>query len=463
MRKVRIISYVLIATLLAGSLLSAQGKSAGEVKLNQLKEIKKQANIDKDTEAAINAVTNNSITDLALSRSNVGTVDHLFDYKIETPSVTDQKSSGRCWLFTALNVIRPKIVDQYNLEDFEFSESFLFFWDQFEKANLFLENVIQTKNLSTDHRRVQYLFQRPIGDGGAWQMMPPIAEKYGVVPKQAMEETKNSENTRYMRSLLKTKLRQQGMNLRAMQNSSEKELRKKKIEMLGDIYRILTICLGNPPEEFTWRYMEKDDSTIIEKRFTPQKFYQDAVEPRLGNYVMLMDVPSKEYYKYYEIEWNRNRYNSQNWTFVNVPSEELAKYAKKSILHDEPMYFSCDVGAQLNRDAGLLDVDNYDHESLFGVSFDMNKKERILSYESGSTHGMALIGIDTAATGEVQKWLLENSWGPEAGHKGFLTMTDEWFDEYSFRLVVKDSFLPEKIIEITRQKPIVLPPWDRMH
>ncbi|MCF7886382.1 MAG: C1 family peptidase [Candidatus Marinimicrobia bacterium] len=443
-------------------MLIAQEKTAGEISLQELDKIKKQANINEQTEAIINAVTNNSIRDLALNRKNVGTIDHLFDYKIEPPSITDQKSSGRCWLFTSLNVLRPKIVKKYNLEDFQFSESYLFFWDQFEKANLFLEHVIQTRDMDIDHRRVQHLFKRPIGDGGAWQMMPPIVEKYGVVPKQAMAETHNTENTRQMRSLLKTKLRQQGLKLRSYENKNSELLRKEKIRMLGDIYRILTICMGEPPAEFTWRYTEKDDSTITEKKYTPQEFYKEAVKPYLGNYVMLMDVPSKEYYKYYEIEWNRNRYDSKNWTFVNVPSEELAKFAKKSILYDEPMYFSCDVGAQLNRDAGLLDINNYDYESLLGVSFAMNKKERILSYESGSTHGMALIGLDTTETGEVQKWLLENSWGDEAGHKGYLTMTDEWFDEYSFRLVVKEEFLPRKIIRITTQEPILLPPWDRM-
>ena len=462
MRKNFAKNFGIVFLLLSICILFAQDKSAGAIDLQDLNKIREEANINEETRATINAVTNNSIRDLALNRSNVGSVDHLFDYKIEPPSITDQKSSGRCWLFTALNVLRPKIVEKYNLKDFEFSESYLFFWDQFEKANTFLENVIQTRDLDMYNRRTQHLFKRPIGDGGAWQMMPPLVEKYGVVPKQAMEETHNSENTRQMRSLLKTKLRQQGLKLRSYENKSEEFLRDKKVEMLSDIYRILVISMGNPPEEFIWRYVENDDSTIVEKNYTPQEFYQEAVEPYLGNYVMLMDVPSKEYYKYYEIEWNRNRYDSQNWTFVNVPSEELAKYAKKSILNDEPMYFSCDVGAQLNRDAGIVDVDNYDYESLFEVSFDMTKEERILSYESGSTHGMALIGIDTTESGDVQKWLLENSWGDDAGYKGYLTMTDAWFDAYSFRLVVKDDFLPEKIIKITKEEPILLPPWDRM-
>ncbi|HMA62785.1 MAG TPA: C1 family peptidase [bacterium] len=460
MRKKLMMNFVLILALVAGIVLQAQ--SAGEISLEELTSIKENATINEDTEAIINAVTNSSINDLALNRENVGKIDHLFDYKIETPSITDQESSGRCWLFTALNVLRPKIVKQYNLEDFEFSENYLFFWDQFEKANLFLENTIATIDKDINHRRVQHLFKSPIGDGGAWQMMPPIAEKYGVVPKSVMPETQNSRDTDTMGDLLDTKLRQLGMKLRSLENKDEEFLRSKKRNMLSEIYRILVISLGNPPEEFTWRYVEKGDSTIIEKQYTPQKFYQEAVKPHLGSYIMLMDVPSKEYYKYYEIEWNRNRFDGPNWNFVNVPSEELAKYAKESILNDEAMYFSCDVGAQLNSKAGILDINNYDYNSLFGVSFDMTKKERILSYESGSTHGMALIGLDTTASGDVQKWLLENSWGEDAGYKGYLTMTDEWFDAYSFRLVVKDEFLPEKIIKITEQEPILLPPWDRM-
>jgi bleomycin hydrolase len=277
-----------------------------------------------------------------------------------------------------------------------------------------------------------------------------------------MEETRHSANTREVRSLLKTKLRAQAMELRAMKTNNEKKLRAAKTEMLKDIYRILALSMGTPPEKFTWRYKEKDAEKFTVKTMTPQEFYKEAVDYDLGKYVMLMDDPSRPYYKFYEIEWYRNLAEGINWKYINLPSDEIKQYAKNSILSDEPMYFSCDVGKHLDRDRGLVDVGLYDYESLFGVTFDMNKEERILAYQSGSSHGMALMGVDTTANGEITKWLLENSWGADSGYKGFLIMTDDWFDEYMFRLVIKEEFLPEKVRKILKEEPVMLPPWDRM-
>jgi bleomycin hydrolase len=427
-----------------------------------LKEIRSSFKQDAYTTATQNAISNNRINDLALSRAKVQHIDKNFSYRIDVPSITDQKSSGRCWLFTSLNVLRPKIVEKYNLKDFEFSENYLFFWDQFEKANLFLENIIATKEKDINDEYVRFLLRGPIGDGGVWNMLPGIAEKYGFVPKEIMEETYHSSNTRDMRTILKTKLRTQAMELREMKTNNPKKLRKAKTDMLKDIYRILSLCLGTPPEEFTWRYQEKESDEFITKTMTPQEFYQEAVAYDLGKYVMLMDDPSRPYYKFYEIEWYRNLAEGINWKYINLPSSEIKEFAKKSILNDEPMYFSCDVGKHLDRDRGLVDVGLYDYENLFGVKFDMNKEERILSYQSGSSHGMALMGIDTTDSGDITKWLLENSWGADSGYKGFLIMTDDWFDEYMFRLVIKEEFLSEKAQNILKQEPIMLPPWDRM-
>jgi len=435
----------------------------GAISEKDLVKIQESFEMDKYTKAMQNAVSNGTIKTLALNREEMGKIDHHFAHKIKTPGITNQKSSGRCWLFTSLNVLRPQIVEKYNLDDFNFSENYLFFWDQFEKANLFLENIIQTKDKDIDHRRVQWLFRHPIGDGGVWSMMPGIAEKYGVVPEQAMMESHNSENTSWMRRLLRRKLREQGLQLRDMKDKSDKYLHKKKVEMLSDIYRILAISLGTPPREFTWRYVAKDDSVITSKKYTPQEFFTEVIDDDLFSYVMLMDDPTRDYSKLYEIEYDRNRYDGQNWIFINLPVNEIKQYAKESILSDEPMYFSCDVGKQLNNDDGILALNQYDFESVFGMAFAMDKKERILSYESGSYHGMALIGVDTTETGETSKWLLENSWGADSGYKGFLIMTDDWFDEYMFRLVVKREFLPEKVLNILDDKPILLPPWDRMY
>lgn len=455
---------LLALSILFCNILSGQSVSSGAITDETLRKIEESVRMDQYTKAMQNAVSNNDIKQLALSRDLVGKIDHHFAHRIKTPGITDQQSSGRCWLFTALNVLRPKVIEKYSIDDFEFSENYLFFWDQLEKANLFLEAIIKTRNKPMNDREVEWLFKRPISDGGVWNMMPSIAEKYGMVPKEAMLESFSSENTNMMRRHIRRKLREHGMILRRLseEGRSTKFLRKKKTEMLSDVYRMLVISLGTPPDEFTWRYVGKNDSMIVEKTYTPMSFYEEVIQTDLNDYVMLMDDPSKDYYRLYEIEYDRNRFDSKNWTFANIPVAELKKYAKESILEDEAMYFSCDVGKQLNKDDGLLALGLYDYESVYGVSFNMNKKERILSFDSGSTHGMALIGVDTSSSGQPTKWLLENSWGPDAGHNGFLTMTDEWFDEYMFRVVIHKRFLPDKVLDVLKQKPIKLPPWDPM-
>jgi len=448
-------------TILGCITLSAQTEQISPGLLNQI-----QASMEMDnyTRAMQNAVSNNDVKALARNRDVLTDINHHFSNKISVSTITNQKSSGRCWLFTALNVLRPKVIEKYNLKEFEFSQNYLFFWDQLEKANLFLESIIATEEKEIDDREVQWLFQNPIADGGVWSMMPSLVAKYGVVPKEIMPESYNSENTRIMNRLIGRKLRAQGMQIREWyaDGKSEKFIRKQKPDMLADIYRILVISLGTPPVEFTWRYIDKNDSLIVGKKYTPQQFYTDVIGAPLDNYVMLMDDPSKKYYQLFEIKYDRNCIESPNWTFINLPVTEIKKFAKRSILADEPMYFSCDVGKQLDKETGVLATNLFDYDAVFGVSFDMTKAQRILSYESGSTHGMTLVGLDTSTTGSVTKWLLENSWGEDAGHKGFLTMTDEWFDEYMFRLVVTKEFLSPEVLEVLKQKPILLPPWDRM-
>jgi len=453
-------------TLLAAflCLIIVTSPQAQSLSAETLKQIQSAVKPDRYTRAAMNAVSNNDIRKLTLNRKVLDSLDHHFAHRIKTAGVTNQKSSGRCWLFTSLNVLRPKVVEKYHLKDFEFSENYLFFWDQLEKSNLFLEGIIKTRAKKIDDREVEWLFKNAIGDGGVWNMMVALAEKYGMVPKEAMSESYNSDNTRMMSRLIRRKLREDGLVLREMSRQGKKpaDLRKKKVQMLSDIYRILLISLGEPPQKFTWRYEDKDGNLSPRKEYTPLSFYKEFVQINLHDYVMMMNDPSKKYYQLYEIEYDRNLFDSPNWTFVNLPIDELKQFAQKSILADEPMYFSCDVGKQLNTDKGYLATGMYDYSTLFGVPFGMDKRQRILSFDSGSTHGMALMGVDTSASGAPTKWLLENSWGPEKGYKGYLTMTDRWFGEYMFRLVAHKRFVSAKVLKVLEQKPIKLPPWDPM-
>jgi len=432
----------------------------GSITPELLEKIKKSYNThDAETKAI-----HNDIKKLVETDAPKINVDHNFKYKVSVKGITDQKSSGRCWMFTGLNVMRPKVLANANIDGFEFSTNYLYFWDQFEKANLFLEGIIATSDKSIDDRTVVWLFENAIGDGGVWNLFVDLINKYGTVPKDVMPESQSSENTGAIQSLIKRKLREDGIILRDMYaaKNDKKKIQDKKIEMLSEIYRILAISLGEPPTEFNWRYVDKDNKITELKKYTPKSFYDEYVKVNLSDYVLLMDDPTREYYKLYEIEYDRNMYEGTNWRFINLPSTEIKEFARKSIIDNEAMYFSCDVGKQLNSTEGYLALDNYDFESLFGVKFGMDKKQRIQTRESGSSHGMALVGVDEDANGKITKWQLENSWGGQSGHNGYLTMTDEWFDQYMFRIVVNKKYVDAKILDYLNLKPIKLPPWDPM-
>lgn len=416
---------------------------------------------DAETIALSKAIANNPITDLALNRIEASQIDHHFKYRVEVKGITDQKSSGRCWMFTSYNVLRPKVMQKYNLNEFEFSTNYLYFYDLLEKSNLFLESIIESRDKAYDSQEVIWLFRSPVGDGGVWNSFTNLAEKYGVVPKSIMPETHQSESTRRLRSILNEKLREGAYNLREMKGTVE-ELQKAKIEILQDAYRILALGLGEPPTEFEYRFVDKDGNIGETKTYTPQSFYDEAVGVDLSEYVLFMDDPTRPYNQLYEIEKDRNVLEGKNWLYINLPADKIKEMAKNSIMANEAMYFSCDVGVQLNSDAGLLSLNNYDYASLFGVDFSMNKKARILSRESASSHGMALVGVDVDSDGNITKWLLENSWGDDSGHKGYLTMTDEWFDEYMFRVVIHKKFVPADVLKILDKEPTLLPPWDPM-
>ncbi len=458
-----VIVIVMITGFFINPVLIAQDDN-GSITKPMLEKIQLQFKKSGYSPAILNAVTSNDVRKLALNRENLGRIDTYFAHKIEVDGITNQKSSGRCWLFSGLNVLRSKVIKKYNLKKFEFSQDYCFFWDQLEKSNLFLEAIIENRSLKMKDRKIEWLFRHPISDGGVWNMVVDIVEKYGLVPTEAMPESYNSNNTRTMNRLLQRKLREDGLILRRMYAKKKKlsDLRKAKSKMLAEIYRMLVINLGEPPKEFTWRYEDKNGELSKSRNFTPMEFYHEILNIDLHDYVMLMNDPTREYYKLYEIKYDRNMYDKPNWTFVNLPTEKLKEFAKRSILNDEPMYFSCDVGKQLNRKDGILSLKNYDYESIYGIKFGMDKKDRILTFDSGSSHAMALVGVDTSANGAPTKWLLENSWGKSAGYNGYLVMTDKWFDEYMFRLVVPKKFVTPDVLVVLRQKPIELQPWDPM-
>lgn len=443
------------------------GISAQSITESDLKEIQSSFVKDASTTAVQNILTTNAnITANALNHDLQSKIDHYFKYRVNVRGITDQKSSGRCWMFTSMNVLRPSIMDKYNLSSFDFSHNYLYFWDIFEKSNLFLENVMATWKDDIDDRAVAYLFKSPVSDGGVWNLYYNAAEKYGVVPKEVMPETSHSDNTRQMLSLINERLRGGGYALREMSSEKKKiaDLRIEKNNILKDVYRILALCLGEPPAEFRWRVKDRQGN-IKEYNYTPKQFYKEITPEDYSpeNYVMIMNDPTREYYKVYEIQNYRNTIEGVNWVYLNLPNEDIKKAALTSIKSNEAMYASCDVGKQLNRESGIMDPEMYDYESLLGVNISMDKKTRILTRQSGSSHAMTLIGCDTDENDVPVKWEFENSWGAASGNRGYLTFTDRWFDEYMFRLVIHRRYLDSKAIESLKQKPIQLPIWDYMN
>lgn len=429
--------------------------------LNQIQQSYKNTPQDKAIRNAINAA---DMKKLALS-SDVEDFDGNFSIRVNSKGITNQYSSGRCWLFTGLNVMRAKAIAKYDLGAFEFSEVYPFFWDQLEKSNLFLQGIIDTRKKDLNDQMVEWLFKNPLSDGGTFAGVGDIVAKYGLVPQNVMPETNSSKNTRDMANIIILKLREYGLELRDMSDkgASLKKMEARKTEMLSTVYRILVLNLGTPPAEFTWvRHNAKGDRVATEQH-TPKSFLaQYGDESLLNNYVMLMNDPSRPFYQTYEIDYDRHQYDGTNWTYVNLPIEDIKEMAITSMKDSTMMYFSCDVGKFLDSKKGLLDVNNYDYASLLGTDFAMDKKARIQSFASGSSHAMTLMAVDVNEKGETTKWMVENSWGASHGFNGHLVMTDEWFNEYMFRLVVEKKYVPTKVLDLLKKKPVRLPAWDPM-
>lgn len=444
----------------------AAGSPEGGISAEMLSEISRGYAGDADDRAIRNALAGSSIATLAVNADNAAMIDTHFSDKVKTKGITDQKSSGRCWLFTGLNVLRAKMIDKYDLPAMEFSQNYLFFYDQLEKANLFLQGIIDTKDLPFDDRKVDWLFSNPLSDGGQFTGVSNLIVKYGLVPSDAMPETYQSSNTSNMASLLKLKLREDGLDLRKAneEGASAKKLQKMKLEQLSEIYRMLALCLGEPVKEFEWTRCDASGNIVSRKTYTPKSFYDEYIGEDLeNNYVMVMNDPCREYGKVYEIDYDRHVYDGHNWLYINLPVERIKEMAIASIKDNVAMYFSCDVGKFLDRKKGVLDIANFDYESLMGVAFGMDKKERVQTHASGSSHAMTLIAVDVCEeTGKPVKWMVENSWGAASGYKGCLIMTDEWFNEYMFRLVVEKKYVPEDVMKMLDQKPVLLPAWDPM-
>ena len=444
----------------AGAVFAQQDK--GGITAEMMQQIRSSQTNTQAERAARNAMAINPISELATNAENLAMIDTHFSHRVATKGITDQHQSGRCWLFTGLNVLRAKMISDLDLGELTFSHNYLFFYDQLEKCNLFLQAVIDTKHLPMEDRQVEWLFKNPLNDGGQFTGVSNLVMKYGVVPSEIMPENYQSNNTSQISNLIKLKLREYGLKLRAQKDRRAPVALK--TEMLTELYSMLARAYGVPPTEFEWTLRNKAGEVISTKTYTPQSFYKEYFGDidLEKNFVMVMNDPSREYYKVYEIEYDRHVYDGDNWVYLNLPIDEVKALAIASIKDNTAMYFSCDVGKFLLSKKGTLDINNFDYESLMGVEFPMNKEERVRTFASGSSHAMTLIAVDLDENGTPKKWMVENSWGPQAGWKGNLIMTDEWFEEYMFRVVVDKKYIPAETLKLLEQKPIMLPSWDPM-
>lgn len=455
-------------------------------------QIRSSFKMDPHARAMYNAITNNDIQTLALSREMVRQHNEIFSHKIDVKGVTNQKSSGRCWLFAGLNNLRQAVIKKHNLEKFEFSQNYLTFWDKLEKANTFLERIIELRQRDLLDREMELLLREPAPDGGYWESVVNLVQKYGIVPKEVMPETHSSENTRLMNRILDQKLRVDAAKLRELfqRGKSAPELRAEKERMLAEVYRILAVNLGEPPAEFEWRYEQKsakdkdaqaqpatdradeaqqaeqkpsdaNKPLIKELRTTPKGFFEEFVGADLNEYVDIFNDATHDYGKHYQIRMSRNIYEGRDVDYANVEIGVLKEIAMRSLLEDTPVMFDCDVGYDQDKKLGIMAEGLYDYNSIYGIDLALTKAQRALLRNSTRNHGMVLVGVDVR-DGKAVKWRVENSWGDETGSKGYWTMYDGWFDLYVYSIIVKKKYVPEEVLQIYQQPAVVLPPWDPM-
>ena len=436
----------------------------GGISSKMLGEIQKQNKMTPAENALANAIAANSIDNLAQNRNNAAELDTYFSVETPKQAITDQKSSGRCWMFSGMNVLRANFAKRTDSLRVEFSQAYLFFYDQLEKANLFLQGVIDTGKKPIDDQRVQFFFKNPINDGGTFCGVADLTEKYGLVPKQVMPESYSSDNTSKMARLISSRLREDGLILRKMVAEGKKaaDIEKAKTEMLAKVYRMLALTIGEPPTQFTYAHRNKDGKAVGEpKTYTPQEFFKEVVGDKLnGTFIMVMNDPRRPYYKTYEVELDRHTYDGHNWKYLNLPMDDIEQLAIASLKDGRKLYSSYDVGKMLDRKRGYGDTENFDYGSLMGTTFGMNKAERISTFDSGSTHAMTLTAVDLDANGKAKKWKVENSWGASWGQQGCMIMSDRWFREYMFRLVVDKKYVSEELLKLNEQKPVMVTPED---
>lgn len=435
----------------------------GEITKKQIDKMRKEFESDSSARVAQNAVTSNNLSSVTLRRDLVQEIDFTFSTKLDEWKATNQKSSGRCWLFATLNLFRPGTMKKMNVKEFEFSQAHIHFWDKFERSNHFLEAIIETSGRPIDDRTIHFLLSDPIGDGGQWNMAMNLIRKHGLVPKSAYPESNSSSSTRWMNSILKDILRSSASEIRGIIDSggSEKEARSHKERRMEDIWRVLCIHLGTPPESFDWQWRDKDKEFHRRGEMTPQEFADEFVEVDWEEYVCIVNDPRNEYYQTYTVDYLQNVAGGPPVVYLNVPSDEMKSITQDILEDGMPVWMGCDVGKQMDRKRGLWDANLFETNELYGVDYGMSKADRLRYGQTMMTHAMLFTGVDVYE-GKPRRWRVENSWGDDSGQKGFYTMNDNWYDEHMFEIASPKKYLTEKMIKGLETVPVVLEAWDPM-
>ena len=430
----------------------------------QIEEFRKSFDSDPSATVAQNAVSNADLSTLALRRDLVQNMDFSFSTKLDDWSATNQRRSGRCWLFATLNLFRVGAMRKMNVKKFEFSQAHIHFWDKLERANHFLEAILETSDRPVDDRTIHFLLSDPIGDGGQWNMATNLIRKHGLVPMSAYPESHSSSNTRSMNTVLKDILRTTASEIRRIldDGGSNNEARKHKDERMKEIWRVLCIHLGTPPEKFDWQWRDKDNEFHRKGTMTPLEFVDEYVEVDWEEYICIVNDPRNEYYRTYTVDFLQNVAGGPPVVYLNVPSNEMKDITQRLLEDGTPVWMGCDVGKNMARKRGLWDAELYDLKGLYGIQFGMEKADRLRFGQTMMTHAMLFTGVDVV-DGKPRRWRVENSWGSEdSGEKGFYTMNDNWYDEHMFEIAAHKDYLTDEMKSGLKADPIVLPAWDPM-
>lgn len=440
---------------------------SADVTSEQIAAMQRAFDADSRNRQAMNAVCTTPVSKVALSRRKLVRTPMTFSVQLPENKITSQNGSGRCWLFAALNTLRVVAIKNMNLgDDFEISQNHTMFWDKFEKANYFLEAVLQTLDEPTDGRLIAHLFQAPIQDGGQWHMFTNLVAKHGLVPKSVMPETESSSSTGQMNWHITLRLREFGCRLREAhrEGAGLEALRAMKPAMLETVYRMLCIHLGEPPTEFEWQWRDKDKAFHRDGVITPQEFYRRHIDVNLSDMVCLIHCPqaSKRFDEVYTIKFLGNVVGGEPIRYLNVTLDVIKQAAIKQLQNGEPVWFGCDVGKYLDRDLGWMDDGLFDFDLVYGSRSTLDKAARLDYGESLMTHAMVFTGVDLDDEGRPRKWRVENSWGEKGGDKGFYGMADSWFDQFLYEVVVHRRYLTEASLALLDREPVGLEPWDPM-